>query len=121
MNRVKTNRKYILILIAFAIGWFSLYSIINFHQHRIFGKELKYNVYPSLCKKEENLVPILLEQKNSNEKDRGLHLDIIAYFPETPDITPETHSSYIYFLTIHTCCHSDYYNQNGLRAPPSVS
>ena len=40
MNLNVTSRKRLVLLWAFAIGWFYLGSLINFHQHHIWGKSL---------------------------------------------------------------------------------
>jgi hypothetical protein len=40
MNLTVASQKRLLILWAFAIGWFYLGSLINFHQHHIWGKSL---------------------------------------------------------------------------------
>jgi hypothetical protein len=40
MNLTPTSQKRLILLWAFAIGWFYLGSLINFHQHHIWGKSL---------------------------------------------------------------------------------
>jgi hypothetical protein len=40
MNLTPASQKRLLLLWAFAIGWFYLGSLINFHQHHIWGKSL---------------------------------------------------------------------------------
>ncbi len=40
MNLPSTSQKRLLLIWAFAIGWFYLGSLINFHQHHIWGKSL---------------------------------------------------------------------------------
>jgi len=40
MNLPEKSQKRLLLIWAFAIGWFYLGSLINFHQHHIWGKNL---------------------------------------------------------------------------------
>jgi hypothetical protein len=40
MNLPTASHKRLILLWAFAIGWFYLGSLINFHQHHIWGKSL---------------------------------------------------------------------------------
>ena len=40
MNLPEKHKKHLLLIWAFAIGWFYLGSLINFHQHHIWGKQM---------------------------------------------------------------------------------
>lgn len=40
MNLTETSQKRLVLIWAFAIGWFYLGSLINFHQHQIWGKQM---------------------------------------------------------------------------------
>jgi hypothetical protein len=122
MKVAKTKNKLILLLIAFAVGWFSLYSIINFHQHRIFGKELKYNVYPSLCKKEESFIPAFLKQKDT-KTDNNTQFEIQKLYAEQSHLTIiyKDYTSQTLFLSELTPCQFLRNSQKNLRGPPSVS
>lgn len=40
MNLPTKTQKHLLLIWAFAIGWFYLGSLINFHQHHIWGKQM---------------------------------------------------------------------------------
>jgi hypothetical protein len=71
MNYTTRNEKHLKIAIlatAFVVFWIYLGSIINFHQHHIFGRTLM--TQGILCKREETIqasvdMPVYLVQHNS--------------------------------------------------------
>lgn len=71
MNHTTRNEKHLKIAIlatAFVVFWIYLGSIINFHQHHIFGRTLM--TQGILCKREETIqasvdMPVFLVQHNS--------------------------------------------------------
>lgn len=121
VNRI--NKKITLILLAFAIGWFSLYAIINFHQHKIFGKELNYNHHPSLCKKEENLVLDLENNRDNDGLDNKIQFEVLGLVSASNELSNIYHfyRHHLNYLSDEHCRLINCSTQDRLRAPPSVS
>lgn len=67
MKRGRKNKKLISLIMASAISFLSVYSLISFHQHKIFHKEFKYVYNSSLNKNEHDFD--FLSQKNSNDNN----------------------------------------------------
>ena len=70
MNLTAVSRKRLILLWAFAIGWFYLGSLINFHQHHIWGKSL----IPQINACSRNKGKSLIGEKNGEAA--GFHLPL---------------------------------------------
>lgn len=121
MEILKKNKKIILLITAFTVCWFSLYSIINFHQHRLFGKELKYHVYPSLCKKEENIIFNITKQNNISF-NKNILPELLKQFsyPSNLTINFDRYSIQLTFMTGSIASQIICCGQDRLRGPPSL-
>lgn len=119
----KTNRKFILVLLAYSIAWFSLYSIINFHQYRIFGKELFHNTNLSLLKKEDDIFNAQFKLKQTNEFDPVVKLRIFNLISSNCEFSLIFHfySKQLNSISGFCCRRINCNSQNSLRAPPLVS
>jgi hypothetical protein len=112
-------RKAILIGWAVAVVWIYLGNLVNFHQHRIWGKQLIPVACSSTRNKEENSSSVVKNDSNSKNFDSGLHFDFaspgqqilhIAYFKI---VSSHLHLSDtpVLFREIQACL---------LRGPPSA-
>ena len=57
-------RKYVAVLLASAVLWIFLGSLINFHQHRIFGKQLIEEASPFIKPKDEKALVLQMKPVN---------------------------------------------------------
>jgi len=71
-------RKAILIGWAVAVVWIYLGNLVNFHQNRIWGKQLIPVACSSTRYKEENSSSVLKNDSNSKSFDSGLHFDFAS-------------------------------------------
>ncbi len=123
MRSGKTYKKLLLVLIAFAVGWYSLYTIINFHQYRIFGKELTYSNNPSFCKREDDIVLTPVKQKDNNELHQSVKLETL-YLSSTcfdTSVIFQIYSTRLNFISGARCRLINCNIWNRLRGPPVVS
>ncbi len=128
INKVKTFRKYsqkfrMLILIgwAFAIIWMYLGNLVNFHQHRIWGKQL----IPVACtsnrgKDKESEFYVKSGIDFANFSDVTFPSFIISYAPLSAiDDLENSYITLLYFFNssfkMATCLVS-----HSLRGPPQV-
>lgn len=68
-------RKAILVGWAVAVVWIYLGNLVNFHQHRIWGKQLIPVACSSTRYKEESSSSVIKLGNPSNNFDSGLHFD----------------------------------------------
>lgn len=59
-------KRYVAVLLASAVLWIFLGSLINFHQHRIFGKQLIEEASPFIKPKDEKTFTLQFTSVNSN-------------------------------------------------------
>jgi hypothetical protein len=70
MKLSATSRKGLILLWVFAIGWFYLGSLINFHQHHIWGKSLIPQINACSRSKGKTLIG------DNNEDSSGVQLTL---------------------------------------------
>jgi len=73
-------RKMLLIGWAFAVLWIYVGNLVNFHQNRIWGKQLIPVAYSSTRVKEKDAASFIKNNRNSKFIDSGAHFDFT-----TPD------------------------------------
>lgn len=71
--RLSLKRKFFVLVLSFALANIALYSIVNFHQYRIFGKELSKIDKYFTKKDDKKYLKILV--KKINHLDDGGHFD----------------------------------------------
>lgn len=78
MNLPTKSQKHLLLIWAFAIGWFYLGSLVNFHQHHIWGKQMIPQVN-SCSRNKSKTAPGI-----GNDETAGFHLPANAFNSTTP-------------------------------------
>ena len=92
-------RKAILIGWAVAVVWIYLGNLVNFHQHRIWGKQLIPVACSSTRYKEENSSSVVKNESDSKSFDSSLHFDFasprqqISFLPYFEIVSSHLHLS----------------------------
>ncbi|MHC1706577.1 MAG: hypothetical protein AB9842_03525 [Bacteroidales bacterium] len=113
-------RNVIHIIWAFAILWISLGSLINFHQHHLWRKQLIPEVVASFNKKEKSKVVHSIKQHQENSNDNGIDQSAV------PFTSSDSHNHYASVIIL---LEADGFSDDiaagltrspGLRAPPAA-
>jgi hypothetical protein len=78
MILTETSRKRLILVWAFAIGWFYLGSLVNFHQHRIWGKQMIPQLNSSSRNKSKSLPGY------GDDETAGFHSPLNNFISDTP-------------------------------------
>lgn len=65
MSTESKMRRYVAIMLASAVLWIFLGSLINFHQHRILGKQLIEESSPFIKPKDEKTLALQIQPVNA--------------------------------------------------------
>lgn len=112
-------RKIILLGWAFAVIWIYLGNLVNFHQHRIWGKQLIPVAYTTTRAKEKDAHSCLKNDGNKSQVVTGLHFDFTTPNSEVAEAIQPV-SFFCFNLsgtgTISISCPDTHF----LRGPPTV-
>lgn len=105
---------------AFAIVWISLGSLINFHQHHLWRKQLIPQVVASLNKKDKSKFVVQFRQNQDSGNDNGIDLIAVSdvntgsdsYYPQVTLVLPDQVNADLPATGL--------YRSHGLRAPPAL-
>jgi hypothetical protein len=112
-------RKAILIGWALAVLWIYLGNLVNFHQNRIWGKQLIPVACSSTRVKEKDESSLVKYDNNSKPFNSGQHFDFT-----TPDqlviSTPRFEVTYLFFILPDVLVLQQDIHAYSLRGPPSA-
>jgi hypothetical protein len=121
MNLPVASRKCILILWAFAICWFYIGSLINFHQHHIWGKSLIPQIN-SCSRNKSKIAP-----GYGNDDTAGYNLSSIDFNSDIQTLDgfaflkPSGLITSLYSIPAHPCIpNDDGFAFSQLRGPPQA-
>ncbi len=118
-NRANSFKKSILLIWAFAIFWFYLGSLINFHQHRIWGKHLIPAVFTSTRSKQKEGIAVFASKTSSSVLSK-LTLHLVAILSIDNRQLSSGHRSTACFADKTSGVTSEISVSRPLRAPPLV-
>jgi hypothetical protein len=121
MNLPNKAQKHLLLIWAFAIGWFYLGSLINFHQHHIWGKQMIPQVN-SCSRNKSKTAP-----GYGNDETAGFHLPANDFISDTQTSfgfifdEPNLEIAGAYCLLAHPVIqNNDGFAFSHLRGPPQA-
>jgi hypothetical protein len=111
--------KSFLFLWAAAILWIYIGSLVNFHQHKIWGRPLLPQLLYAKRDKEQSVDFTKLLKPDIPKVINPDNLDLFTGIPVSPSIEHPDFSSTSYIaLTANTILTKRFVSSNGLRAPP---